>query len=56
MITGQRNYLATIVIVIIVAAIMAYDQMKFQEMVDNGCTPVVGNPSGDIWACPPGVH
>ena len=53
---GAAIVIIVILIIIIVAiAVPLYDQYTFQKFVDAGCTPIAGNPSGDIWSCPPGV-
>lgn len=54
---GAAIVIIVILIIIIVAiAVPLYDQYTFQKFVDAGCTPIAGNPSGDIWSCPPGVN
>jgi hypothetical protein len=48
-------FLIIIAIVVVAVIPVVYDQYTFQKFVDAGCTPIAGNPSGDIWNCPPGV-
>jgi hypothetical protein len=57
----SRKGVAIVIIVILIILIVTitvplYDQYTFQRFVDAGCTPLVGNPSGEIWSCPPGVN